>query len=203
VIAAFGAFEYSRSWVFYARRGSQVFAEFVLDRLVGYYCTAYNNGQLAMTAAESGKRLPYQSIEAFWTAPGISQIGLYQRLTGDAKPANSAILLIQYGNPEFNSPGGLSVPFVDYGTLGGLLFLFVAGSLIGLAYREFCEGTPWAVLIYPVLVTGLFEMPRYLYWGTGRVFPALLALVIVRGWMSRANSGVNRLEIRRGRANPR
>lgn len=183
VILVFGALEYSRSWVFYANRGGG-FLSFVLDRFLGYYVTAYNNGQLALTEAATRPRLPYQSIEALWTAPGVPD-GLYQQLTGRLPAENFSVVLQQYGNPEFNSSGGLAAPFVDYGTVGGLLFLLLVGSLIGLTYREFLSGTVWAVLVYPVLVTGLFEIPRYLYWGQGRVLPAFVALLATYWWMSR------------------
>jgi len=179
VIVIFSLFEYSRSWVFYSKHSQGSFAEFATDRLAGYYTTAYNNGQLAMTYDSGGSRLPYGSVEAVWTAPVLSQLHTYETLTGTDEPATFEMLLAQHGNPEFNSPGGLAVPFVDYGPVGGLVFLFVAGSALGVTYRRCCEGSSWAVLIYPVVVTGLFELPRYLYWGQGRVAPALVGLLAV------------------------
>ncbi|GAB3321576.1 hypothetical protein GCM10027451_43250 [Geodermatophilus aquaeductus] len=182
-VAVFGIFEYSRSWVFYSQGGGSFF-QFVIDRLAGYYATAYNNGQLALTYGTSGVRLPYGSIEAFWTAPGISQLDLYGQLTGRYEPDDFGTILQQYGNPEFNSPGGLSIPFVDYGTAGGLVFFLLAGLALGLAYLRWREGEFWASLVYPVALTGLLEMPRYLYWGQGRVLPSFVALVVI-AWLAR------------------
>ncbi|MGY1727105.1 O-antigen polymerase [Geodermatophilus sp. SYSU D01062] len=187
-IAVFGVFEYSRSWVFYSQQRGGSFLQFVIDRLAGYYATAYNNGQIALGYG-LGKdvRLPYGSIEAFWTAPGVSQLNLYGRLTGRYEPDDFAYLLQQYGNPEFNSPGGLSIPFVDYGTAGGLVFFLLAGLALGVAYLRWRDGEFWASLVYPVALTGLLEMPRYLYWGQGRVLPAFVALLVI-AWLSRRST---------------
>ncbi|WP_146146146.1 O-antigen polymerase [Geodermatophilus tzadiensis] len=187
-IAVFGVFEYSRSWVFYSQTRGGSFFQFVIDRLAGYYATAYNNGQIALTYG-LGKdvRLPYGSIEAFWTAPGISQLDLYGRLTGHYEPDDYSYLLQQYGNPEFNSPGGLSVPFVDYGTAGGLVFFLLVGMALGIVYLRWRDGEFWASLIYPVALTGLLELPRYLYWGQGRVLPAFVALVVI-AWLTRRST---------------
>ncbi len=187
-IAVFGIFEYSRSWVFYSQQRGGSFLQFVIDRLAGYYATAYNNGQIALTyGLGSDVRLPYGSIEAFWTAPGISQWDLYGRLTGRYEPDDYAYLLQQYGTPEFNSPGGLSIPFVDYGTAGGLVFFFVVGLALGIAYLRWRDGEFWASLVYPVALTGLLEMPRYLYWGQGRVLPSFVALVVI-AWLARRST---------------
>lgn len=185
VMLFFSIFEYSRSWVFYSARSSGSFGEFILDRLAGYYSTAYNNGQLSLLYEADPARLPFGSIEAVWTAPVVAQLGGYERLTGIDPSAAYFQTIDLYANPEFNSPGGLAIPFLDYGTAGGLLYFFIVGMLIGLAYRRCCEGSVWAVLLYPALVTGLFELPRYLYWGQGRVLPALVALLLVRWFVER------------------
>lgn len=185
VIAVFSLFEYSRSWVFYRRQSSGTFVDFALERFAGYYATAYNNGQLALVHESLIRSLPYQSIQAFWQAPGISQIDLYGILNG-GPPPDFGVVLATYGNPEFNNECGLCGPFIDWGPIGGLIFFLCIGLLIGLAYRGFCNGSPIATLIYPALVTGLYEIPRYMYWTQGRVFSALVALAAIGIWMVRA-----------------
>ena len=95
-------------------------------------------------------------------------------------------MLAQYGNPEFNNPGGLAVPAVDFGAVGGVLFFLVAGLVIGFAHRSWRAGNPAGLLLYPVLFTGLLELPRYLYWTQGRVVPAYLVLGITAVLMTRA-----------------
>jgi len=184
VFVLFAAFEYSRSWQFFKTRTDESFPVFALIRLVGYYATSYNNGQLHLDHDPFPGRLPLDSIAAFWTAPGIAQLGLYDRLSAPA-PAVSQDVLERFGNPEFNNPGGLTTPFVDFGTAGGFLFFVVAGLVIGLLFRGFLEGSPVGTLLYPMVVTGLLDLPRYLYWTQGRVVPAVLALLVVALYVGR------------------
>lgn len=186
VVALFSVFEYSRSWVFYSQRSSGSFATFALARLAGYYSTSYNNGQLQLEHLGAGHGLPYATLEALWTAPGIAQLHLYRRLGGQDQTAAFDLVLKRFGNPEFNSPGGLAQPFVDYGHVGGLVFMLLAGLALGHAYRRCVEGASWAVLVYPLGVTGLFELPRYLYWSQGRLVPAVVALLLVAWRLERA-----------------
>jgi hypothetical protein len=184
VLLVFGAFEYSRSWVFYQARSGGSFLDFAIERLSGYYTTAYNNGQMLYLFEHSPGRLPLRTLEVLWTAPGIDQVGLYDRLSPGASGALGD-LLAQKANPEFNNPCGLCDPFLDWGAFGGLVWWAVAGLLLGLAYRAFCNGSTVWILAYPPLVTGLFEVPRYLYWTQGRLAPALVALLLTGWWAGR------------------
>jgi hypothetical protein len=156
--------------------------------LTGYYATAYNNGQLMIDHDRYPGRLPYTSVEGLWTAPGIEQLGLYDRLVGRNRDAHYNGILSTYGSREFNNPGGLAAPFVDFGTIGGLLALFGLGALTGAAYRACVQGSVLAVLVYPVSVTGVLEMPRFLYWTLGRTVPTVLALLVVALIVRRAGS---------------
>jgi uncharacterized membrane protein len=182
LIVGFGAFEYSRSWQFYKSRVTESYPQFTINRLAGYYVTAYNNADITLEYQTYPGRVPYGSIASFWEAPVISQLGLYQRLnhgaTSPVLDVDNPILFL-HGNPEYNSPGGLGVPFQDYGEVGGLLFFLAAGFAIGRVHRAFIRSSPTAVLFYPILATGLFELPRYLYWSQGRVTPALVAAGVV------------------------
>lgn len=178
LLVVFGAFEYSRSWQYFKSRTTLSFPQFVVNRLAGYYATAYNNGALQLHYGSHLHRLPYDSIQGFWTSPGPAQLDLYHRLTGVFGPDALNTVLTQHGNPEFNNPGGLAVPLFDFGVAGGLLFFLVAGVLVGFAYRSFRTGQPLGLLIYPVLFTGLLEIPRYVYWTQGRAVPAYLVLLI-------------------------
>lgn len=187
VLIIFGVFEYSRSWTYFSARGGDFF-EFIVQRFAGYYITAYNNGQMAMIFERTDGALPYRTVEAFWTAPGIEQSGLFERLSGAVPHPSFDYLLTVHANPEFNSNCGLCDPFVDWGPLPGLVFLAALGLIMGVAYRGFTDGQLGWVLVYPLFVTGLFEMPRYLYWATGRFVPALLALAIVAWWVGRTGS---------------
>jgi hypothetical protein len=180
LIAGFGVAEYSRSWVYFSNQPNQdSFAEFTVSRISGYYATAYNNGQLYLTYGRYPNRIPYLSFEALWTAPLVAQLGVYEKLNHRSDADYEEIILETHGSSEFNSPGGLAIPFVDFGTAGGFVFFVIAGSATGWLYRRFSRGDVLAVLLYPMVVIGLFEIPRYLYWTTGRVVPAALAVLAV------------------------
>ncbi|GLP77703.1 hypothetical protein TUM20983_48130 [Mycobacterium antarcticum] len=188
VVALFGVFEYFRSWTFYRAQGATSFVDFAISRFAGYYATALNNGQLVIDHLQWPNRWPYDTIEAFWTAPGIENVGLYERVSGHVPPYNRTDMspyfdvLKHYANPEFNNPSGYAAPFVDYGVVGGLAFFLVVGIVAGLLYEFFASGRPMALLLYPVAFTGLVEMPRYLYWVQGRTtytWVALLAITVL------------------------
>jgi hypothetical protein len=184
VVVFFGVFEYVRSWQFYAPRAGESFVSFALVRFAGYYSTAYNNASIAYSHASFPHRLPFASIEVFWSAPGISQLNLYQRLSGgDAQAAFNAALQ-HYGNPEFNNYGGLGAPFLDFGPVGGAVYLFALGSIAGLCWTSLRAGRFTPALFYPMIMTSLFELPRYIYLAEGRIFPSLVALAVI-AWLAR------------------
>lgn len=189
LLTLFGAFEYARSWQFYKSHGGTSFVDFVVVRFAGYYATAYNNAAVAQYHGTFPGRLPYWVMEWFWTAPVVSQLGLYRRLSGGSATDRYGVAISQYGNPEFNNPGGLGVPFVDLGLAGGLFFLFTLGLVAGLCWRSALAGRPLGMLVYPVVLTGLFELPRYLYLSQGRVLPALVALLLIARRLSHGPSG--------------
>jgi hypothetical protein len=190
VLVLFGLLEYSRSYNgFYAKHSHESVVDFTLNRIEGYYATSYNNAALLLEGAGGPGHVPYYSIEALWTAPGMDQLHIYDKLTDDPDPDRFGVLMDQRANPEFNNPGGVGIPFLDYGRWGGLVYLAVAGSALGLLYRNCCDGRPFGVFLYPALVTSTFEMPRYLYWTSGRVTPAIVALVLV-AWSVRAEMPV-------------
>jgi oligosaccharide repeat unit polymerase len=184
VLVLFAAFEFVRSWSFYATRTSQSFADWALQRFLGYYATSYNNGALSMLYEPEPGRLPNDSLGSFWSAPGIAQAHLYERLSSPGSATRFDEVLVQHGNPEFNNPCGICQPFTDFGTIGGLVWLLVAGLVLGALYVGFVAARPIQLLVYPMLVTGLFELPRYLYWTSGRIVPATLALVVI-GYLMR------------------
>jgi oligosaccharide repeat unit polymerase len=185
VVVVFSVFEYNRSWTYYRAHGQSSFIEFALSRLAGYYVTALNNGQLILSHLNWPGRWPFDTMDGFWSAPGIEQFGLYEKLSGNPSPYQRGNvspyfdMLAQFGNPEFNNQSGYVGPFIDYGWIGGLIFMFAAGLIAGLLYRQFCHGKPLGLLVYPIFFVGLVEMPRYVYWGQGRATYAWLAIVII------------------------
>lgn len=192
LLVVFGIFEYSRSWVYYRLHTSSSYPVFVIHRLAGYYVTSYNNGALQLDFGHPRGWLPFNSISAVWTSPGLAQLHLFDRLTGLNGDTVFANILTQHGNIEFNNPGGLAVPLLDFGAFGGLMFFIVVGIVIGAVYRSYRGGSIMGVLLYPMMFTGLLEIPRYLYWTEGRAVPAYLALLIVGGRIHRAGQSPDR-----------
>ncbi len=186
LLVVFGAFEYSRSWVYYAARTGGSFWDFAVERLAGYYVTSYNNGFLAITYDRLPGRLPLRTLEALWTAPVVDQVDAFGKLSAPGSGQLLGEAVAQYGNPEFNNPCGICDPFVDWGIPGGMVFLALAGLVLGWIYVEYCKGSVTALLIYPPLVTGLFELPRYMYWTQGRILPALAVLGFTGWYLHRA-----------------
>lgn len=189
VATIFGVFEYFRSWSYFRTRTNNSFIEFTLDRLAGYYTTALNNGHLILHHLNVPGRWPYDTIEWFWNAPGVASLQLYTRLTGLPKPYSAhgetspvMRMLNNYASPEFNNPCGYTGPFIDYGLVGGLIYFLVIGVVVGSLYRGFCGGRPFGILLYPIMFTGLLELPRYMYWAQGRTLPTLIALITL-SWM--------------------
>jgi hypothetical protein len=186
LVAGFAASEYSRSYNFYKTRTSDGLVLFSVKRLSGYYATAYNNGHLVLAYNDYPGRLPYTTLEGLWSAPGIQQLDVYDRLVNRDQGEEYERILVTHANLEFNNPGGLPAIFADYGRKGGLVVLTVLGLLAGWAYRAFVGGRVPALLLYPLVVTGLLELPRFLYWTLGRTIPALIALLLVIWYVNRA-----------------
>lgn len=195
VLVVFGAFEYSRSWTYYRTRTTSSYAQFTVERFAGYYATAYNNGQLALLHETYPGRIPYDTIEALWTFPGAKLFGGYPAPRRVYPVNEHALDLKLHGNPEFNSPGGLATPFVDCGTRGGFVFLALAGGTLGVLYRRCTEGNTFAVVLFPAMTTGLFELPRYVYWSLGRFTPSLIALCVLAYLLRKQNADLPAKEL--------
>jgi len=173
----FGLTEYFRSYSYYSRVESTSIVPYTITRLEGYYITSCNNGALIERYYFPRHRVPYFTIEAFWRAPLISTVLPYRHFEGgiDALTEESSIYRT-YGNPSFNDVGGLLVPLIDYGRIGGSFFMGGVGVVVGLIYGLWRRGSVAGLMFYPFILTGLFDLPRGFYWTSGRCFPALVAL---------------------------
>jgi hypothetical protein len=195
LVVFFGFLEYFRSWTFYRTQVTTSYPEFVLTRLAGYYTTAINNGQLVLDHLNWPKRLPYETIEAFWTAPGVEWIGLYQKLGGHtppyARPRSQSIfgdVMSQFGNPELNNQSGYVGGFIDYGRFGGILYFLLIGLIAGLLYRGFRQAKPFGLFLYPVVFLGILELPRYIYWSQGRTTYAWIGLLVIAALVAKSEA---------------
>lgn len=193
LVGVFAAFEYSRSYTYYADQTGEGLTSFAVGRLSGYYVTAYNNGHLALQHSDYPERLPYATVEGLWTAPLVEQIDAYQRLSGRDYGEEYRRVLDTYGTREFNSPSGLATPFVDFGPFGGGVVLLLLGAGVGALHLSCVRGRPLGLLAYPIAVTGLFELPRFVYWTQGRVVPSALAVIVLVVLLSRPSEKMGQL----------
>lgn len=176
LVLGFGIFEYSRSWTFFAERRDGTFAEFAVERLIGYYSTSYNNATLFLDDG-LGDTLPSFTLQFFRELPPV--MAYTTSLEDQTKDAAFLDLIERKANPEFNSPGGILGAFADYPLPGAALFLFLSGLMIGCAYRDFLRGGLWGLCLYPVFFSGILDLPRVITWTLGRVFPAIVGCVVV------------------------
>lgn len=174
----FSAFEYSRSWLgFYSTQESS-FWRFAALRLLGYYSTALNNGALMWKSLTEPLGAPYFTFAFAWKFPLVNEVvrSVFPALS--FSEAGYMDLLDSSANPEFNNPGGLFLPVVDFGIAGALLYWAVCGAVCGYLYKEARKRTAAGIFLYPAVFTSLIEVSRVLYWADGRFFPPMFLLVV-------------------------
>ncbi|MGB5759972.1 MAG: hypothetical protein WBM50_23870 [Acidimicrobiales bacterium] len=181
LLVGFAASEYSRSWNWYETNGEQSFLAFSSERLLGYYATSHNNGALLVKYGTGSADVPYYTTSFVWEIPPGSVVAA--GLADDAGDERRS-LLREFANPEFNSPSGLASVLADYGRIGGFLFAVGMGLLIGAIHLGFIHGRLLGVLLYPIVFTGLLELPRYLYWFQGRATPAIVVTLALAGYLA-------------------
>jgi len=182
LLVGFAASEYSRSWNWYSSRTDTGFVDFASERLLGYYATSHNNGALLLNHGETVADIPYYTTTFVWQIPPGSQVG--GELADDVSDDRRRVLH-GFGNPEFNSPSGLSSVLIDFGTIGGLVFALALGMVVAGLHLSFLYGRILGLLLYPVAFTGLLELPRYLYWFQGRATPAIAFGLIAAVYLAR------------------
>jgi oligosaccharide repeat unit polymerase len=178
IYIVFTGFEYLRSWtIYYSSRQSSLLL-FGFWRLVGYYVTSFNNSAYLISSLHHPLGAPYFSLGFLWEFPVVN--AFVKDLFGWVHlDYNSYMDLLAVGaNPEFNNPGGVLSPVIDFGVLGGLAYWAVMGLVTGYLYRLYLCKHPLGMCIYPIAYLTISELPRYIYWGEGRAFPALAYLLL-------------------------
>ncbi|CAM5792705.1 Oligosaccharide repeat unit polymerase OS=Rhizobacter sp. Root404 OX=1736528 GN=ASC76_01565 PE=4 SV=1 [Rhizobacter fulvus] len=172
----FTASECVRSWEFYSKQYSSVWA-FTLERLITYYATAVNNG-IGMLVETPDWPLYSGAFSLDWAylMPGLGR--LLESSFGSPQGLYKDFLEI-YARPEFNSPTAYFRVMLDWGYLGSIVYFVLGGYLIGRAYAGFRRGHLFGLLGYPVFVLFLIESLRYSYFAESRVVPALGGLILV------------------------
>jgi hypothetical protein len=88
-------------------------------------------------------------------------------------------LLNNYASVEFNNPGGVFMPYCDYGLILGTFCWLILGLVSGGLMRGFIYRTPFGLVLYPVWYFGVLEVLRVFYWGDSRFFPVIVASFFV------------------------
>jgi hypothetical protein len=79
----------------------------------------------------------------------------------------------------FSMPGDV---FQDLGWIGPAL-IFWFGVIAGGVYARFRQGELWALLVYPLIVAGILDSYRILYWTrTEMVLPVVVVTLVCLGW---------------------
>ncbi len=192
LLGIFSGFEYFRSWKnFYADKGGD-FATFATLRAVGYYSTAYNNSAFLLYNFETDSLIPQFTAEWLWRFPGLNLI-LGEGDGVVAERSRGYMNLLKSGvNPEFNNSGGLLMPVVDYGLIGGSLFWFVVGAISRNLFESYRACRLPGLLFYPLCLLGLLEASRLIYWSSGRAFPSFAMLIVGLVVLSRESRPVHR-----------
>jgi hypothetical protein len=189
LLVIFGGAEYFRSWSYYQDQFDSV-AEFTVWRVTGYYTSSHNNGAMYLETQEP-LPLPYWTLRPLWKFPGMSETPFgYQELTGVDAAETQLTMLDRYGTRELNNEGGLFMPIVDFGLIGGIVFWFAAGFVGGRLYRCFLAGTLAGLTMYPLVVLATLEAPRLLYLSYTRAFPGVVSVLVVLWIASRLPSVV-------------
>ena len=171
----FVGFEFNRSWAYYRLTRSGGYLQFATDRFVGYFATAANNGAL-LAQGRLGAKPPLFSLQ--WLAD-FPVIGPHLGLGQGRLPLNE--LLVGFGNPDFNTEGGLFAPRIDWGVVPSMLLWFALGAAAIGIYRRVKAGNAAWVPLYASLYVGVLESGRYFYFGLGRAFvPIVVGLLLAR-----------------------
>lgn len=177
----FGVFEYFRSWIFYSSMTDMPFWRWASVRLVGYYCTAFDNNALFYDSINGVQSLPYFSLPFVFDFPGVSLLFGEVHVKGAPAAQWWTDVLTAYGNPEFNNVGSFLVPLGELGVVAGIVFWIVIGALVGTVARKCFSGSLTGLVCYSVIFVGLLEIPRFDYWTLGRFFPAGVAVMFLLG----------------------
>ena len=176
ILALFAGSEYLRSWTnFYKEKGGD-FSTFAVLRAAGYYSTAYNNSAFLLYNFDQPALIPYFTAEWIWRFPGLNLLlGEGPEIVAD-RYRNYMGVLKGGVNPEFNNSGGFLLPVIDYGVFGGFAFWFLVGLTCRRLFDSFRAFRFTGLLLYPVLMIGLLEASRLIYWTSGRTVPTFVML---------------------------
>jgi oligosaccharide repeat unit polymerase len=177
----FAVFEYFRSWAYYQYHTTQSFPAYISLRLVGYYATAYNNSALFDELVDRlpSDPPPYMSLPFVWNAPVLNQFIDAPNYYGTPLDDWVKYQLATKANEQFNNKGSFLLTHAEFGIIGMIVFWLIAGLLLGRMYSAVLHRSLPALLSYSVIVLGVFELPRIIYWTEGRAFPVMVSIAMI------------------------
>lgn len=176
----FAISEYTRSWVYYEKLSSMPFPQWVTLRLLGYYTTSFNNSALfAASIRDTSGYVPYFSVNAFWSAPGVEAILPYPGINGTGPEEWWVGILRSHANAEFNNVGSFLVVAGEWGTIAAVMIWLLAGIAIGTIFARMTHGGLVAMLATATTFVGILELPRFIYLTLGRATPMIVMLIIM------------------------
>ena len=174
LVLIFGAFEFYRSWAAWHQFSEASFWDFVLLRIARYYYTALNNGAGVLHTGEWPDWRLMHTFSWFYRFPILGEVFF----RGFEVTSPVPVFLQRFGVPEFTNASGIFTVFYDLGSLGGLLYGFAFGVLLGYSYKTCLRMSGLGVVLYPALYMGLLEIFRILYLGESRAFPIVAFLLL-------------------------
>jgi hypothetical protein len=179
--------EFSRTYLATRQTEAPISASDVLasvplaaERFLAYMTTSVNNGLYAVDHS-SERSLILNTGSAFVTAAGLDHAGAPLVGVGVAERDEMLWQIFPYHTPltTFSMPGDV---FQDLGWIGPAL-IFWFGVIAGGVYARFRQGELWALLVYPLIVAGILDSYRILYWTrTEMVLPVVVVTLVCLGW---------------------
>lgn len=174
VIGLFAAGEALRP-SYQSREGRVGFGGYVRDRLFGYYTSAVINGDEYHELIRL-RPAPRNTLDVFWSAPGISQLVTPTELFG-FDPAQIFQTALRQGlNPELNTVALVPSLYAEWGALAAcLLVCLLVYTLTLLWYRRLRVITVGNIPMLGVLLVASTESARYPYFCQARFLLAFAA----------------------------
>ena len=186
LLGGFTASEFLRSWSnFYADRQPSL-VSFAAGRLTGYYVTAANNSAIFIERLEEPLGVPFFTANFLYRFPVAGEaVKQWMPLPTRGSEITMEDVIQNAANIEFNNPGGILLPQIEFGPVFGLLYWTIAGMICGALFHLFRRNHPLGLCLYPLAFLTLLESSRILYWSEGKTAPPVLLLLFASWVLSR------------------
>jgi len=181
--------EFFRSWQYYRLKIDINFFSFAFHRLLDYYSTALNNGVIYINYHAEISRVPIIGLDFVWNFPLFGHI-LLEHFQGNSSSLPwSRILRIVSGTDEFNNLHVYPSLYADFGLFGMVVTLFLIAFCYSTSYYKIVSGEYSYIVGYSILTVGVIELPREFWFGSGRAFPIIFALIAMHVFLYKSNKG--------------